>query len=119
MTEKELKRLRRSDLLELLLAQSKENQKLQQELEEARAQLADQAIKIEKAGSMAEAALQLSGIFEAADRACTQYLENIRMRNQEEDIKDMLRSRMQEHCASCPRWEALFDPEQPLQEESQ
>ena len=117
MTEKELKRLRRSDLLELLLVQSKENQQLRQELEEARAQLANRAIKIEKAGSMAEAALQLSGIFEAADQACAQYLENIRMRIQEEDIKEMLRSRMQEHCGSCTRWNTLFEPEQPGQEE--
>lgn len=78
MTDRELKRLSRGELLEMLLALTKENEKLKQELEEARAALADRRLIIGEAGTMAEAALRLSGVFEAADRAARLYLENIR-----------------------------------------
>ncbi len=77
MTDQELKKLRKSDLLELLLAQSKEMERLKRELREANKKLADRAIQIEQAGSIAEAALQLSGIFEAAQKAADDYLYNI------------------------------------------
>ena len=82
MTPKELRRLRRSDLMEMLLELSKENLQLRQELEEARQQLRDRTIAIEECGSLAEAALRLNGIFEAAQAACAQYEENLRLRCQ-------------------------------------
>lgn len=78
MTDKELKRLSRAELLEMLLAQMEENEKLNQRLQEAQAALADRQIAIEQSGTMAEAALRLNNIFEAADRAARQYVENIR-----------------------------------------
>lgn len=78
MTDKELRRLSRSELLEMLIAQTEENQRLQQELSQAREALNNRRIIIESAGSMAEAALRLSGIFEAADQAAQQYLESVR-----------------------------------------
>ena len=83
MTPKELRRLRRSDLMEMLLQLSKENLQLRQELEDTKQQLAEKHIIIEEAGSLAEAALRLSGIFEAAQAACDQYTENIRTRCRE------------------------------------
>ena len=43
------------------------------------AQLADRTIKIDQAGSIAEASLQLSGIFTAAQDSCQYYMDNIRM----------------------------------------
>ena len=82
MTQKELRRLRRSDLMEMLLELSKENLQLRQELEESNRQLRDRTIRIEEAGSLAEAALLLNGVFEAAQAACQQYEENLRMRCQ-------------------------------------
>jgi hypothetical protein len=85
MTAKELKRLRRSDLLEMLLELSKENQALRQELAKARQQLQDRTIRIQESGSLAEAALRLNGVFEAAQAACQQYEENLRLRCQELD----------------------------------
>ncbi len=77
MTDKELRRLSRSELLEMLIAQMQENEKLKQSLEEANAALSNRRIVIEQAGTMAEAALRLNGVFEAADEAARQYLENI------------------------------------------
>ncbi len=78
MTDKELKRLSRAELLEILLALVEENKKLKTCLEEAQSQLNNRQIMINKAGSIAEAALQLNGVFQAADAAAAQYLENIR-----------------------------------------
>ena len=77
MTEKELRRLSRAELLEMLLAQTEENRQLKRELKEARDALSNRQIAIEESGTMAEAALKLNGVFEAADRAVQQYLENI------------------------------------------
>ena len=69
MTDKDLKRLRRDELLEMLIAQSKRTDQLQAELDAARAQLASRAIVLEEAGSIAEAALRINGVFEAAQAA--------------------------------------------------
>lgn len=79
MTERELRRLSRTDLLELLLAQRKENEQMRCVLDETQAQLADRTIKIDNAGSIADAALQLSGIFTAAQDSCQYYVENIKL----------------------------------------
>ncbi len=79
MTEKELRRLSRMDLLEMLLEQSKEVERLQTELETVKKQLDDRRIMEQEAGSIAEAALRLNKVFEAAQQAADQYLENIRI----------------------------------------
>lgn len=83
MTDKELRHLSRAELLEMLLAQTEENEKLRQKLKKAQDALADRRIHIDQAGTMAEAALKLNGVFEAADQAARQYLENIRCIEQE------------------------------------
>lgn len=82
MTEKELRRLSRTDLLEMLLEQSKEVQRLQQELEETKQKLEDRRLMEKEAGSIAEAALRINKVFEAAQQAADQYLENIRIRSE-------------------------------------
>ena len=113
MTEKELKRLRRADLLELLIEQTEENQRLREQLDAAQAQLADRAIRIEKSGTLAEAAVQLSGVFEAAHDACARYIENIRLRSlEEESRRDRLLDTMQERCGDCPRWQEMIGSNQ-------
>lgn len=79
MTDKELKRLSRSELLEMLIEQMEENEELRKKLEKAQAALRSKRIAIKQAGSIAEAALKLNGIFEAADRAAKQYVANVRL----------------------------------------
>lgn len=78
MTEKDLKKLNRYQLLELLIAQTERADKLQSQLEEAETKLRDLDIQLSSMGSMAEAALQLGGVFEAADRAAELYLKSAR-----------------------------------------
>ena len=82
MTEKELRRLSRMDLLEMLLEQSREVERLQKELETVENQLSDRRIMEQEAGSIAEASLKLNKVFEAAQQAADQYLENIRIRSE-------------------------------------
>ena len=77
MTDKELQKLSRTELLELLLVQSRELDKKNQELERLQAQLQTRQIALSQAGNIAEAALRLNGIFEAAQAAADQYLENV------------------------------------------
>ena len=82
MTDRELRKLSRRDLLELLIAQGRERDALQAELEKARAALQDRELRLAQAGSIAEAALQLNGVFEAAQAAAQQYLDNVRLRSE-------------------------------------
>jgi hypothetical protein len=82
MTEQELRKLRRGDLLDLLLDLTKENEILRAQLDQTRKQLANRTIAIEKSGSIAEASLRLNGVFEAAQAACEQYTLNLRQRTE-------------------------------------
>lgn len=100
MTDKELRRLGRSELLEMLIAQAAENDQLKTKLEQAEAQLRDRRIEIDKAGSLAEAALSLNGVFQAAESAAQQYLENIeRISGQQDAICRELKEQAQQEAA--------------------
>lgn len=78
MTDRELKRLSRMELLGLLIEQMKENERLQERIDTLEKQLEERRIIIDESGSLAEASLRLSGIFEAADKAAREYLYNIK-----------------------------------------
>ncbi len=99
MTERELRKLSRADLLELLIAQRRENEQLRCILDQTQAQLADRTIQIDKAGSIAEASLQLSGIFSAAQDSCQHYMENIRiMSERQSQICRKMEQETKERC---------------------
>lgn len=83
MNQKQLRKLSRSDLMELLLEQGKQIRELEQRLEKAEAALAERTLCQENAGTMAEAALRLTGAVQAVDEACKLYLENIQRRSRE------------------------------------
>lgn len=87
MTEKQLRKLTRAELLELLIEQTKKNAELEKEIADCKAELEGREIKIENAGSIAEAALQLNGIFEAAQKSADQYIENIKKLEDEVALK--------------------------------
>jgi len=86
MTSQELKKLRRADLLELLLEERRENEALRAQLKKAYEALKDRKIQMQKAGSIAEAALRLNDVFEAAQAAADQYLENVRRLAEEQKL---------------------------------
>ena len=117
MAGKELRKLKRRELLEMLLVECREAERLQKEADEIKTEYdelkegyerlkqklnvkderlnqkdatiaelrrtieeikASRLIELEEAGSIAEAALRLNGVFEAAQRAAEQYLINVR-----------------------------------------
>jgi len=75
LKEKDLKKLNRYQLLELLLIQTERADSLQSRVEELEKQLQNQEIKISSLGSIAEASLQIQGVFEAAQKAADMYIE--------------------------------------------
>ncbi len=81
MTEKELSRMSRRELIEIIAAQKKRELELEQRLRTAAKQLADRNIKLSEAGSIAEAALSLNGVFESAQAAADHYLKSIHVAN--------------------------------------
>ena len=87
MTDKELRRLSRKELLELLIEEEKEKEKLSKELEDARTQLSSRMITIENAGTLADAVFSLNGVCMAVDAAAQQYLENIKKRDEESRLQ--------------------------------
>ena len=73
-----LKNLSKLELLELLAEQEREIQELKQQLEEKNKLLAQRTLCMERAGNIAQAALALNGVFEAAQKAADQYLESVK-----------------------------------------
>ena len=88
MTEKELLKLKKSELLEIMLAQSKEIDSLRAQLDEANAKLKSKKIAIKESGSIAEASLKLTQIFEEAQKAADLYVENVKRKARQEGNKD-------------------------------
>lgn len=85
MTSKELRRLNRRDLLELLILKQQENEELQTRVADLERERDERLINIEKAGSLAEAALVLNGIFADADKTAVQYMEKIQLCSEERE----------------------------------
>lgn len=115
MTDKELRRLKRVDLLELLIAQTRENDRLKEELAEVRAQLAERDLVLNEAGSIAEAALRINGVYQATQAAVDQYIRSIqqlgaKQRQSWEDMERKARARADEYLREatekCRRMEA-------------
>ena len=115
MTEEDLKKLRRSDLLELLIAQERENEQLRAQVTRLKERLEDREIDLDQAGSIAEAAMRLNGVFQAAQDAAAQYLENVQRlsgrqeeicRRQEEESRQAAQQRLEETEETCRRMEA-------------
>lgn len=77
MTDKELKKLSRAELLELLLFQTRETERLRAQLKAAEEALADRRLRMDRAGDLAKAVLDINGVMEAAQAAANQYLENM------------------------------------------
>ena len=76
--QKDVKKMSRKDLLELLVLQSKKIEELTIELNQTKGLLNSKQIMIAEAGSIAEASLKINKIFEIAQEAANQYLENVK-----------------------------------------
>ena len=85
MKEKDLRRLKRVELLDMLIeqgrlvdAQAEEITKLKEEVEELNRKLEDRKVDLENTGSIAEASLRIAKVFMATEDAAKIYLENLK-----------------------------------------
>lgn len=85
MTDKDMRKLGRAELLEMLIAQTQEVERLQTELDAAKAELEQRQILLNEAGNIADACLKINGVFESAQAAAEEYLVNIRLRHEKQD----------------------------------
>ena len=81
----DLSKLKKRELLEIMLAQGKEIDSLRERVAELEAQLADREFEFSKIGSIAEASLAVTDIFKEAEKAAIIYMENVRRRCEEKE----------------------------------
>lgn len=111
MTEKELGKLNRRQLLEMLLEQTKRAQELENELQEKNRQLAEKdallserSVTLDKAGTIADAALSISRVFESAQTAADIYLKNVEAHSKRgEELLENAKKRSEEMLAETKR----------------
>ena len=80
MTDKELRKLRRDDLLQILINQQKQIDALNEQLQQSKEALANRDIAIQEAGTLAEAALKMNSVSESAQNAADEYVQQMRKR---------------------------------------
>ena len=84
MTDKEFKRLSRSQLIEIIYQLQLKQEELIAENEKLSKALEDKRIRVSEAGNIAEAALEIHNVMHAAQDAATHYCEEMRLRCDEE-----------------------------------
>lgn len=87
MIDRELKKLNRMELINIIYEVEKENEELKSENEELNNKLKERTILIDEAGSIANASLALTEIFEKAQEAADLYLDNVRALSERETSK--------------------------------
>lgn len=96
MADRELRHMSRTELIEIIFALKQSEDSLKAENAELRAQLQDRTIKVEQAGSIAQAALELNKVFEAAQAAADEYLLSVRAAvGNTQDAADSVRTQAQ------------------------
>ena len=76
----DLLKLKKKDLLEIMLKQGEEIDRLRAQIADLEAKLEDRNFTFDRIGSIAEASLAVTDIFKEAEKAAVIYLENIRSR---------------------------------------
>ena len=77
MISKELKRLSRRELVDIIYQLKKNEQQMQDEISELKKALEDKRIRISTAGSISQAAAEITNIFSAAQETADLYLNEI------------------------------------------
>ena len=90
MNEKDFRKLKRVELYEIMLAQAEEIDDLRAKLAAAKKELKNKRIDIQRSGSIAEASLKLTKIFEEAQKAADLYLSNIKKETGDADEQSKL-----------------------------
>ena len=73
MTDKEFKRLRRAQLIDIIYQLQLKQEELTAENEKLSKALADKRLRVSKAGNIAEAALEIHNVMQAAQDAAAHF----------------------------------------------
>ena len=87
MTDKEFKRLSRAQLIDIIYQLQLKLDELTAENEKLSKALENRRLRVSKAGNIAEAALEIHNVMQAAQDAATHYLEEIRTIRSETEEK--------------------------------
>ena len=77
MADRELRRMHRAELIEIIYALKQSEDQLKAQNAALTAQLQDRQLRLESAGSIAQAALELNKVFEAAQAAADEYVASV------------------------------------------
>lgn len=86
MTEKELRKLSRADLLQMLIDQAEELNMLREKYALAQASLSQKEVVVDEAGSLADAVCKINGIFDVAQSTAQQYLDNLKSLSYRQEV---------------------------------
>ena len=75
---KDLRRLKRAELIEIIARYQNREKELLEKNRKLEAELNERNIRMSNVGSIAEASLAINGVFDAAQAAADQYLEEIK-----------------------------------------
>ena len=87
MTDKEFKRLSRAQLIEIIYQLQLQIDKLNEEKQALENELEDKRLRLQSAGNIAEAALEINDCFRSAQNAAEQYLKEIKAIREETDTE--------------------------------
>ena len=77
MRSKDCRHYSRRELIEIIYELERREQRLERKLEKAREKLKDRTMRVEQAGSLAEVAAVMAGLFDAADETASLYLAGV------------------------------------------
>ena len=77
MNSKELKRLNRRELVDIIYQLKKNEQEMQEVIEALEKEVQDKRIRISAAGSIADAAMSMTNVFSSAQKTADIYLDEI------------------------------------------
>jgi cell division septum initiation protein DivIVA len=87
MTDKEFKRLSRSQLIDVIYQFQLQVDKLTEQNRELERELADKRLRLSNAGNIADAALEINNCFRSAQNAAEQYLNEIKAIREETETE--------------------------------
>ena len=87
MTDKEFKRLSRAQLIDIIYRLQLELDKANEEKQELKNELADKRLRLQSAGNIADAALEMNDCFRSAQNAAEQYVNEIKAIREETEAE--------------------------------
>ena len=78
MRSKDCRHYSRRELIEIIYELERREGRLERKLAKAREKLNERSVRMERAGSLAEVAAVIAGLFDAADETAAMYLSGVR-----------------------------------------